>query len=99
MSIQTDLRTYHDIRKLVTPSAFTGSMAYISWHNRLAMTAMLETWQALVVALVFEKKAIDGLLFSAVKAFLDENLKVEPQTLEDCRMLAAQLMTRLFPEK
>lgn len=97
MSIQHDLRTYNDLRKYVDPSTFVAAMAYLSWHNRLTMTAMLETWQALVVALAFEQRSIDGLLFNGIKTFLDENLKADPQNLDDCRRLAAQLISRLFP--
>ena len=96
MSIQTELRTYSDLRKLVSPSSFTAAMGYLSWHNRLTMTAMLEPWQALVVALACDRKSIDGLLFGAVKAFLDEHQKADPQTVDDCRALAEQLIGRLF---
>jgi hypothetical protein len=97
MNIQTQLKSYSDIRKLASPAAFTAAMSYMTWHNRLTMTAMLETWQALVVTLAYEKKSIDGLTFSAVKAFLDSHIEADPQTLDDCRRLADQLLAQLFP--
>jgi hypothetical protein len=97
VSIQTELKNYSDIRKHVSPAAFTAAMGYISWHNRLAMTAMLETWQALVVTLVFEKKSVDGLLFGGVKAFVDAHSDADPQSLDECRRLADQLIDQLFP--
>ncbi len=98
VSIQTELKSYSDIRKCVSPAAFTAGMRYISWHNRLSMTDMLETWQALVVTLAFEKRSIDGLLFSGVKSFLDAHPDADPQSLDDCRRLASQLTEQLFPK-
>ena len=98
VSIQEELKSYSDVRKHVSPAAFTAAMGYISWHNRLSMTAMLETWQAMVVCLAFDTKPIDGLLFSGVKTFLDSHLEDNPQTLVDCRHLADDLVSRLFPK-
>jgi hypothetical protein len=98
VSIQTELKSYSDIRKYVSPAAFTAAMGYISWHNRLSMTDMLETWQALVVTLAFEKRSIDGLLFGGVKSFLDARTGADPQSLDDCQQLADQLIEQLFPK-
>ena len=97
MSIQSELKNYSEIRRYASPAAFTAGMGYISWHNRLSMTAMLETWQALVVTLAFDKKNIEGLLFSGVKSFLDAHVDADPQTLDDCRKMADQLIDQLFP--
>jgi hypothetical protein len=99
VSIQTDLKSYSDIRKHVPPAAFVAGMSYISWHNRLSMTDMLETWQALVVTLAFERRSIDGLLFSGVKSFLDTHLQADPQSLAECQTLADQLIKQLFPNE
>jgi len=89
------LKSYADIRRHVSPAAFTDAMNYLAWHNRLKMTPMLPVWQALVVALFCEKKTIDHMLYRGIKSFLDENGQAPPEDLEGCRILGDKLAAYL----
>jgi hypothetical protein len=91
----TDLKHYNDIRKHVPSEVFRAATTYMSWHNRLTMTAMLEVWEALIVALVYQQKPIDDLQFSGVKSFLDSSRTTPPATVEECRKRSADLITYL----
>ena len=95
MTFDLDLKHYNDIRKFVPFDVFRAASTYISWHNRLTMTAMLEVWEALVVALVYQKMPIDELMFSTIKSYLDSTRPTEPATIDDCRIRAAQLAEML----
>lgn len=85
------LKSYADLRKYVSPEAFTSAMNYLAWHNRLKMTAMLPVPQALVVALYCDQKPLDPLLYKSVKAFLDKSGKQTPEGLDDCRKEAGDM--------
>ena len=97
MTFVSELKHYNEIRKQVPFEVFRAASVYISWHNRLAMTPMLEVWEALVVALAFERRPLDDLLFSGVKIFLDETRDRTPEKIEDCRARADELICILFP--
>lgn len=92
----SDLKHYNDIRKLVPNETFKASLSYISWHNRLTMTDMLEVWEALVVSFAFQKKEIDPFLFSRVKEFLSQTRGRVPLAVEDCELRAQELVGDLF---
>ena len=96
MSISDELKNYSDIRRHTTPSAFTAALAFISWHNRLTFTAMLEPWQALVVAMACEQRPIEGLQFQAVKNWLEKTATPVPESLEECRERAGALLQHLI---
>ena len=98
MTFVSDLKHYNDIRRQVPFEVFRAASGYISWHNRLTMTPMLEVWEALVVALVYQRKSIDELMFGAVKAFLDRTRDQMPETIADCRARGDELISVLFPE-
>ena len=98
MTAVSSLKHYNDIRRLVPVATFKSATVYMSWHNRLTMTDMLEVWEALVVAFAFERRPIDDLLFSGVKAFLDRTRDRTPDTIEDCRARADELIGLLFPK-
>ncbi len=89
------LKSYHDIRKLVSPGAFRCATNYMAWHNRLAMTEMLEVWEGLVVALACEQKPIDELQYSSTKSFLDQSRSDSPTTMLECQMRAELLARHL----
>lgn len=91
----SDLRSYADIRKYVPSAIFGQAMSFISWHNRLTITPMLEPWEALVVTLAYQQKPLDGMLFTAVKAFLEETRKETVVNLDQANGRARQLVTRL----
>jgi hypothetical protein len=95
MTLVSDLKHYNDLRKFVPFDVFRAATTYISWHNRLTMTAMLEVWEALIVALVYEKMPIDELMFSTIKSHLDSTRPTEPATIDDCRLRAGQLIDLL----
>lgn len=94
----SSLKHYNDIRRLVPVATFKSATVYMSWHNRLTMTDMLGVWEALVVAFAFERRPIDDLLFSGVKAFLDQTRGQMPVTIDDCRARADELIGFLFPQ-
>jgi hypothetical protein len=98
MTFVSDLKHYNDIRRQVPFEVFRAASGYISWHNRLTMTPMLEVWEALVVSLVYQRKPIDELMFGAVKSFLGRTGDSIPETIEDCRDRADELISILFPE-
>lgn len=91
----SELKHYNDIRRFVPFDVFRTATTYISWHNRLTMTPMLEVWEALVVALVYQRMPIDELMFGAIKAFLGRTSDSIPHTIEDCRARADQLIAAL----
>ncbi len=91
----SELKSYSGIRKFTTPEAFRAAMTYISWHNRLVNTHMLEPWEALVVTYAYELKPIDTLLFGAVKSYLDRTREPAPESIEDCRTRANLLSIEL----
>ena len=98
MTAVSSLKSYSDIRRFVPFETFRAATTYISWHNRLTMTNMLEVWEALVVAFVFEQKFIDEFLYTAVKGYLDRTREDVPATVEDCRTRAGDLINTLFPK-
>jgi hypothetical protein len=89
------LNSYADLRRLVSPEAFTATMNYLTWHNRLKMTAMLPVWQALVIGFLCDQRPIDNMLYSSIKAFLAGNKKLKPGRVDDCRKLAGELAAHL----
>ncbi|MCM2272271.1 MAG: hypothetical protein NDJ18_06950 [candidate division Zixibacteria bacterium] len=91
----SDLRSYADIRKYVPSPVFGQAMGFISWHNRLTMTPMLEPWEALVVSLAYQQKPLDGMVFTAVKAFLEETRQETVVNLEQANGRARQLIARI----
>ena len=95
MSDLPDLKTYYDIRRVADTKAFAAAMTFISWHNRLTMTPMLDVWEALVVTFAYEKRQIDPMLFSGVKSFLEQHRPSPPDSLESCRSLADDLLNFL----
>ncbi|MBI5265656.1 MAG: hypothetical protein HY851_00335 [candidate division Zixibacteria bacterium] len=99
MTELSSLKNYSDIRRLVPFESFRTATTYISWHNRLSMTHMLETWEALVVAHAIERKPIDEFLFSAVKGFLDRTRDQPPASLEECRTRGDELIGFLYSQQ
>lgn len=95
----SDLKHYNELRKLVSPDTFKAALTYISWHNRLTMTDMLEVWEALVVAYAYEQRPLDELLFPSVKRYLAQTRGRVPYAGEDCRLRAAELLADLFPKR
>jgi hypothetical protein len=89
------LAAYGDLRRFVSPEAFTQTMNFLAWHNRQKMTSMLEVWQVLVVAFVVEKYPIDNWLYPAIKSFFHQFKSDPPQTIDDCRSLADDLIKLL----
>lgn len=85
------LKSYADLRRHVSPPAFTAAMNYLAWHNRLKMTPMLPAPQALIVALMAELRQFDHMVYRGIKAFLDENVKAPPTSIDDCRRLAGEM--------
>ncbi len=96
MKAVAELRHYNDIRKLVPAATFKVALGYISWHNRLTMTDMLEVWEALVVTLAFQKKEIDPFLFPRVKEYLAQTRGRVPLATDDCELRALELLVDLF---
>ncbi len=92
----SDLKHYNDLRKFVPADHVRTALAYISWHNRLTMTDMLEVWEALVVAYAFQKREIEPFLFSRVKEFLAQTRGRVPFSTEDCEFRAQELISDLF---
>jgi hypothetical protein len=99
MTAVAELRHYNDIRKLVPAGSYRAALSYISWHNRLTMTDMLEVWEALVVAFAFDKKEIDPFLYPRIKAYLAQTGGRVPLTSEDCELRAHELIVGLFGSK
>jgi hypothetical protein len=95
MTDLTNIRAYADIRKLLAPDAFTQTMNFVSWHNRLKMTASLDLWKALTVGLACETKLLDSLQFSAAKRYLDREVTTVPEQIDECRTIAAGLQDYL----
>jgi hypothetical protein len=95
MDTVVKLRTYSDIKAFVRADAFQAAMSYISWHNRLTMTPMLEVWEALIVSLAYEPRPIDPFAFGAVKSFLDTRIEIPPASFEECRKLSLDLQNFL----
>lgn len=89
------LRSYSDLRKFVTPEAFSQAMNFIAWHNRLTMTPMLEPWEALVITLVHEERSLDGMFYNSVKTFLEETRENPVLNLEQARQRAALLIAKI----
>lgn len=83
--------SYADLRRIVTPEAYRNAMVFISWHNRLTMTPMLETWEALIIAYLCEQRVPDPFEYTAIKTFLENHRATPPLSLEDCRSLAHRL--------
>ena len=98
MSSIRDIKSYADLRDYVSPAAFTTAMNYLAWHNRLKMTAMLEPWKALVVAMACENQPLDKLQYFAVKTFCEESLDQPPDSVEGYRELGARLERHLRGE-
>lgn len=92
----SELKHYNDLRKFVSPPAFTSALSYISWHNRLTMTDMLEVWEALVVAYTFAEKPIEPFLYPRVKEFLAQTRGRMPLETDDCKIRATELLTDIF---
>ena len=91
----SNLRSYADIRKFAPATVFGQAMSFISWHNRLTMTPMLEPWEALVITLAHEQRAIDGMLYTSVKAFLEETRTDVVVNLDQAKARAQKLVARL----
>ena len=92
----SELKHYNDLRKLVPPDTFNSALGYISWHNRLTMTDMLEVWEALVVAYTFAERAVEPFLYPRVKAFLAQTRGRVPHETDDCKIRATELLTDIF---
>jgi hypothetical protein len=91
MTELSDLTTYHDLKKIVDRATFTRAMTYVAWHNRLAMTPLLELWQATVITLLFQKQEVSADRYHDVKDFLLFEGRQPPKTMGDCSALAIQL--------
>jgi hypothetical protein len=91
------LKTYNELRALVSPEAFLAAMNFVAWHNRQAMTPMLKTWQALVVAYAHERYHFDFLHYSTIKRFLSGIDTASPDSLAKCQALSGELHTLLTP--
>lgn len=96
MTKVAELRHYNDLRKLVPAESFRTTLNFISWHNRLTMTDMLEVWEALVVAYALRMKEIDQFLYPRVKEFLAQTRGRVPLAIEDCELRAQELVAELF---
>ncbi len=96
MTELADLRSYHDLGKVLSKPARSQAMAYLAWHNRLTMTPILHPWQALVVGKVAETHTIDTLFYSSIKTFFDSTYEAPVQTIADCDAIARKLETVLF---
>lgn len=92
----SDLKHYNDIRKLVPAETFRTALTYISWHNRLTMTDMLEVWEALVVSFALKKKDIEPFLYPRVKDYLAQTRGRVPLAVDDCELRAQELISDLF---
>ena len=95
MTDLSQLTAYSDIRKFVSRDAFTATMRFLAWHNRLKMTHMLPKWQALAVAFVAEQKPLDTLWFNTIKTYLAEHTEPAATTTDDCRALATHLLEEM----
>lgn len=93
----SDIDGYADLRRLVSPATFTHLMNYIAWHNQQRQTSPMAIEHAAVVALAFERKPVDRMLFRSIKAFFEERQSSSPGSIADCRTLADQLLQYLFP--
>jgi hypothetical protein len=91
----SSLTAYSDLRRFVSPEAFTQTMNFLAWRNRQKMTPMLEVWQALVVAFVVEKHPLDNWQYPSIKSFFHQFKSDPPQTIDDCRSLAEDLTKSL----
>jgi hypothetical protein len=87
----SDLTTYHDLKKIVDRESFTRAMIYVSWHNRLPMTHLLELWQAVVIAMLLRKQEVSAERYHDIKDYLLFDGHKTPQTIEDCEAMALQL--------
>ena len=88
----SDIASYADLRRLVSPATFTHLMNYLEWHNQQQQTAPMAIEQAVVVALAFERKPVDRMLYGSIKGFFAEQQPAMPESLENCRTLADQLL-------
>jgi hypothetical protein len=95
MGFPDELKSYSQIRRHTTPEAFVAAMAFISWHNRLTFTGMLEPWQGLVVAMVCEERPIEGLQFQAIKTWFEQSVDPPPASAEECHGRAKALGVHL----
>lgn len=94
-----DIRSYADIRRLVSPAAFSVGMEFIAWHNQQRQTPPLPLWQAIVVAYACDARPIDRMLFGSIKTFLRERDELQPGELAGCRIVTAALLGFLFPHE
>ena len=85
------ITSYADIRNLVQPEAFTLTMQFLAWHNRLKMTPMMEVWRALAVAYACEQHPLDQLTYRGVKNFFDRYEVSAPACIADCKTIGNRL--------
>jgi hypothetical protein len=97
MGLADEIKSYASIRRHTTPEAFVAAMSFISWHNRLTFTHMLEPWQGLLVAMACEKQPIEGMQFQAIKGWLEQRTDPPPENEIECRAVSADLLAHLFP--
>jgi hypothetical protein len=95
MGFADEIKSYAQIRRHATPEAFVAAMAFISWHNRLTFTSMLEPWQGLVVAMLCEERLIEGLQFQAIKTWFEQSIDPPPASVEECHKRAKALLAHL----
>lgn len=86
-----EIRSYHDIKKIVSKEAFLATMTYVAWHNRLTMTPILTVWQAVVLALYYENHPADSLLYNAIKSFWDGTYEANIRTNTQCESFRSKL--------
>ncbi|MFZ1683414.1 MAG: hypothetical protein WAU88_04705 [Candidatus Zixiibacteriota bacterium] len=95
MGFSDEIKSYGQIRRHTTPEAFVAAMAFVSWHNRLTFTSMLEPWQGLVVAMVCEERQIEGMQFQAIKTWFEQSIDPPPASDVECQQRATALGAHL----
>ena len=93
----SSLTGYADLRRLVSPAAYTAVSTFLAWHNQQRRTAPLALPYAATVAMACDTKPIDRMLFGSIKAFLEQPGRELPDSIESCRVLAERLLHYLFP--
>lgn len=89
------MTSYADIRNVVTPEAFTMTMQFLAWHNRLKMTDMMEVWRALIVAFACEQQPLDQLSYRGVKSYFEEHRIERPASIADAKATGHRLAAYL----
>ncbi|MDZ4723646.1 MAG: hypothetical protein SGI97_07060 [candidate division Zixibacteria bacterium] len=93
----SDIKSYHDLKRLFGKESVQAVVRYIAWHNRLTMTPIITVWQAVSMGYFVETRALDLLFYSTVKRFWDGKYGIGITSLEECRAMARELEGYLYP--